>query len=457
MHRFNDTDPLEELPDSFDSTERCQHTVETEALPDGWSGWCCFRPVWENTGKCIWHSAAPGKPVDDIRSAQDYERNWPSSFDELEPVRRLDEAHLRNLNFGETDSKIEDSIEQGGLGWGNHLSLEDCTLFDANFEHSVLDSPRFSNVWFNGASFLEAELNGALFRGCVLDNTDFKHAAIEDGRILRQEIRGSDWGGAYLSGLNLFETDLSGTNLRNTDLEKAHLRQTVLKDCDLEGAELEEADLRDADLDGAKLNEALLRNVRINEGTEFGGVCVYEQKADQSATDTLRGNPGVRFFNRLLSRSDDQEDLRGAVRTYRLYQRLLREASLPESIRDYRIREKHTRRKLALRESKYFRWVKLSFDRWTMLYGEGVGRVITVSMFVVLLFTGLYASFGEVASKPSNLFQMLYFSIVTFTTLGYGDIQPATEVTQILAAVESFVGVLLMALLVFVLGRRATW
>lgn len=50
-----------------------------------------------------------------------------------------------------------------------------------------------------------------------------------------------------------------------------------------------------------------------------------------------------------------------------------------------------------------------------------------------------------------------YFSAVTFTTLGYGDIQPASGAAQLLATVESFVGALLMALLVFVLGRRTTW
>ena len=56
-----------------------------------------------------------------------------------------------------------------------------------------------------------------------------------------------------------------------------------------------------------------------------------------------------------------------------------------------------------------------------------------------------------------TLFENLYFSAVTFTTLGYGDIQPASDAAQLLASIESFLGALLMALLVFVLGRRTTW
>lgn len=57
----------------------------------------------------------------------------------------------------------------------------------------------------------------------------------------------------------------------------------------------------------------------------------------------------------------------------------------------------------------------------------------------------------------SILLSTIYFSAVTFTTLGYGDVQPASSAAEALATVESFLGALLMALLVFVLGRRTNW
>lgn len=62
------------------------------------------------------------------------------------------------------------------------------------------------------------------------------------------------------------------------------------------------------------------------------------------------------------------------------------------------------------------------------------------------------------APEPvSILLSNIYFSAVTFTTLGYGDIQPASSAAEALATVESFLGALLMALLVFVLRRRTNW
>lgn len=44
--------------------------------------------------------------------------------------------------------------------------------------------------------------------------------------------------------------------------------------------------------------------------------------------------------------------------------------------------------------------------------------------------------------------QLLYFSIVTMTTVGYGDITPATPIAQICAALEAAFGTLYLAILI---------
>jgi fucose 4-O-acetylase-like acetyltransferase len=44
--------------------------------------------------------------------------------------------------------------------------------------------------------------------------------------------------------------------------------------------------------------------------------------------------------------------------------------------------------------------------------------------------------------------QMLYFSLVTVTTVGYGDITPATSIAQISAALEAALGTLYIAILI---------
>lgn len=54
----------------------------------------------------------------------------------------------------------------------------------------------------------------------------------------------------------------------------------------------------------------------------------------------------------------------------------------------------------------------------------------------------------------NDLLLNVYFSEITFSTIGYGDLSPAAPGTRALVFVESLIGAVLVALLVFVLGRR---
>lgn len=458
MERFYDVVDTDDLPDSFDTSQRCRYEIKTESLPNDWGGHCCYRPVWDGNDRCIWHAETPRKSPEELQQAQQLERTWPQKYSNLTLTRRLNEAYLRNYEVNE--EHLDEQFQQP-------LSFNSCTLFNSDFRYSDLRQTHFQNVQLTGSDFEDAICEHALFQGCDLSETNFKYANLENARILRQSIQDANWLGVRLNEANLHNSDFTNTNLRLAKLKGTYMTKATLEGCNLEEAELENTDLRDVDLRNAELYETLLRDIRINEGTRFGKMCRYEQVADEKATkeDTAEANGVIRrsqnsirrFVNRWQSQSKDTESLTKSIRVYRLYQRLLREAALPDDIRMYRVRERHVRRKLALREDRNLQWLKLCLDRWVMLYGESPKRVIGTSFGVILLFTALYPLFGELEPSPSTAGQFLYFSATTFTALVYGDIQPANEIAQFLVSIESFAGALLMALLVFVLGRRATW
>lgn len=52
-----------------------------------------------------------------------------------------------------------------------------------------------------------------------------------------------------------------------------------------------------------------------------------------------------------------------------------------------------------------------------------------------------------------NFLNCLYFSFVTFTTLGYGDLHPV-GITKTFATIEAFTGVFMLALFVLTMGRK---
>ena len=57
--------------------------------------------------------------------------------------------------------------------------------------------------------------------------------------------------------------------------------------------------------------------------------------------------------------------------------------------------------------------------------------------------------------EPLTLIQSMYFSVVTITTLGYGDITPQTEIARSLTAFESIFGIVLIGLFLNSVARAS--
>ena len=54
----------------------------------------------------------------------------------------------------------------------------------------------------------------------------------------------------------------------------------------------------------------------------------------------------------------------------------------------------------------------------------------------------------------SNIIKMFYLSVVTITTLGYGDIVPTTNFTRLLVSIESILGIILIGLFLNALAKK---
>ncbi len=97
------------------------------------------------------------------------------------------------------------------------------------------------------------------------------------------------------------------------------------------------------------------------------------------------------------------------------------------------------------------------------LSSDGIFATVVVYLLIALLFAQLYLlllianpdSFTlpvAAAERPPQLLQsdMLYFSLVTLATVGYGDILPHTEVARMLAMLEAVTGQFYVAVIVAV-------
>ena len=102
---------------------------------------------------------------------------------------------------------------------------------------------------------------------------------------------------------------------------------------------------------------------------------------------------------------------------------------------------------------------ELIFGKLLFGYGERPGRVLAAGAMIIFGCAFFYSQSGVIVcrdgpAEPSFL-QGLYFSTITFTTLGYGDLYPAAEgICRLVAMAEAIAGGCLMALFVVCLAKR---
>ncbi|MHC4498783.1 MAG: potassium channel family protein [Planctomycetota bacterium] len=107
---------------------------------------------------------------------------------------------------------------------------------------------------------------------------------------------------------------------------------------------------------------------------------------------------------------------------------------------------------------------ELIFGRLLFGYGERPVRVLIASAFIIVFCALIFSTEDALMirdglntdlSLPQGFLQGLYFSTITFTTLGYGDLYPSPEgFYRQLAMAEAVAGGCLMALFVVCLAKR---
>ncbi len=106
---------------------------------------------------------------------------------------------------------------------------------------------------------------------------------------------------------------------------------------------------------------------------------------------------------------------------------------------------------------------ELILGRWLFGYGERPVRVLVASVLIILVCGMFYSSpYAELSYRADpaptgwSFMDGLYFSTITFTTLGFGDMYPAYhhQLTRCVAMAEAVSGACLMALFVVALSKR---
>ena len=262
-----------------------------------------------------------------------------------------------------------------------------------------------------------------------------------------------------LSRTNLAGVDLvnrghhHGFQLHNADLYRSDLSDAHCFQIDLSGSSLMKANLTGANLHCANLNQcnllgACFERAKI-EHVNWGEKLVQETDAEQ-VTD-----------------KDEQNDLyQQAEEIYRHLRKVAELQGLFETAGRFFQKEMLVRR-YQLPELSLQRIVSKVVDLFCG-YGELPSRVIMFSLSTIFVFSFVFFLVGisdgsqvlklggdPFAEDVGQFFSCVYFSVVTFTTLGYGDLSPI-GVARFFAAIEAFIGSFTLALFVVVFVKKMT-
>ena len=124
------------------------------------------------------------------------------------------------------------------------------------------------------------------------------------------------------------------------------------------------------------------------------------------------------------------------------------------------------RRYMKYKTNTWYGWPFLKPFKWMGGYGTQPWSIILFMIGFVALFAGIYRIFfqdqflltidslGKSIPAISNYLDALYYSGITFLTIGYGDMAPLCYTARFLSVAEGFIGLFLMSYLTVAVVRK---
>ncbi|MFL7024777.1 pentapeptide repeat-containing protein [Enterovibrio norvegicus] len=274
---------------------------------------------------------------------------------------------------------------------------------------------------------------GGQLRGIIVKRADLKDVNL---------VRHGPGGGYDLSYANFYRSNMTNAHLFNAKFDNGSLMKA-----DLHDANIHCASFINCNLLGVKLTDTKIDNIKI--GT------LLQQESE----------------GRVAERKGDLEKALDLYEQSEEIYRDLRKASEAQGIftmAGYFLQKELTMRRFQMPMFSTQRAMSKTVDLFCG-YGESPIRVIFFSLALILWCAIIYFYMGiqfageTVAYSAQQTFadnfwafsDCLYYSVVTFTTLGYGDFIPI-GMSRLIAATEAFTGSFTIALFVVVFVKKMT-
>ena len=261
----------------------------------------------------------------------------------------------------------------------------------------------------------------------------------------------------YLSNANLEkinlvdakmeQANLSRANLRNASMYGINLKGTNLFKADFENANLNNADLRNCNLLGSNLSNAKLKNVNWGKDYKVINEIEAEKAYDNGDIETAK------------EKYKEAEDI------YRAIKISMQSQTLGNETGEFFIREMVSRRK----QFDKFSGARIGSKiiQITTGYGEKLGNIAFTIIGIIIACMFLYGIegvsyqdkilgfFSDDFSLLSTIGNLFYFSVVVYSTVGFGEMVPIGPIGKSVMIFEGIIGGLVLAILIIALYKKS--
>lgn len=472
------------------SFEDAPHDISERRLADRgpFQEFSCWRETWRDHDKCIWHAETNGKPLQElINSRTDNPERLDGaylcgskigdyvSFSECTlHYAEFDGAYLEGADFSESVGGYT-SFKGANIC---HTSFHNAVYYSSDFSESNAQSVNASEASFTDCDFSEGPVDGSFreadlmwcdlsdceigidFSGGRLAGVDFSRSLLSNCNLKFVSGSHCDFSEARVGRANFSYSDMAHSNFESASISDCMFWETDLENCTFSGASVSGTDFRRSDLYGS-----LFENLQVDSSTKFGDHYLKPDRPLFNVESIISLNE--LWASKVTDHGGESQSrlLEKRAWTLQALEDIFRRNSRHEAMRRVYLLRKENERERDRMESNWAGWLFATGSKYFAGYGEKPMSIIYSSAFTIVLFAlgytiagGVVANdigpIGGVGQDVSELITNLYFSSMTFTGLGYGDLQPATWSVRILSTIEAILGALLTALLIFVLGRR---
>jgi uncharacterized protein YjbI with pentapeptide repeats len=307
-------------------------------------------------------------------------------------------------------------------------------LCGANLAHADLSGLDLSGYDLGKADLSGADLSGSNLSFCNLSSANLCKANLTHSEFLRADLSGANMNECIAEKAGFGAANLTDTSLVGADLRRATLTEANLLRADARAANLQDSSLRQSNLEHTNFTRSSLINSDLKQSNVEGASF---HMADLGRARLL----GLENYAKATWVGADIRDVdfRGSY----MILRFIRDENY---LFEFKTRSKYHR-------ILYYLW-------WlTSDCGRSLARWAFCILVVALMFAFFYSLVEVDYGDYETPFSPFYYSIVTLTTLGYGDVHPASLGAQIFAMAEACLGYIglggLLSILSNKIARRA--